>query len=86
MPTKKPNPILKAVDADAGARKQTEKPTNKPAGKGRDNKKLIAGHFDPKVAKALKMEALEADSTVQALLGEAIQLLFDKKGIKTPVE
>lgn len=46
----------------------------------REDKKLIAGHFDPKVAKQLKLLAVEDDTTVQGLLEEALDLLFAKKG------
>ncbi len=46
----------------------------------RDGRKLVAGHFDPKVAKQLKLLAVEGDTTVQALLEEALDLLFAKKG------
>jgi len=46
----------------------------------RSGQKLIAGHFDPKVAKQLKLLAAEEETTVQALLGEALDLLFLKKG------
>ena len=46
----------------------------------RDGRKLVAGHFDPKVAKQLKLLAVEGDTTVQALLEEALDLLFVKKG------
>ncbi len=46
----------------------------------RDGRKLIAGHFDPKVAKQIKLLAAEEETTVQALLEEALDLLFVKKG------
>jgi hypothetical protein len=46
----------------------------------RDGRRLIAGHFDPKVARQLKLLAAEEDTTVQALLEEALDLLFVKKG------
>lgn len=46
----------------------------------REGKRLIAGHFDPKVAKQLKLLAVEEDTSVQALLEEALDLLFVKKG------
>jgi hypothetical protein len=46
----------------------------------REGRRLIAGHFDPKVAKQLKLLAAEEDTTVQALLEEALELLFVKKG------
>lgn len=46
----------------------------------RENTKLIGGHFDPGVAKQLKMLAAEEDTTIQALLEQALDLLFVKKG------
>lgn len=49
----------------------------------REGKRLISGHFDPKVAKQLKLLSVEEETTVQALLEEAIDLLFVKKGKTT---
>lgn len=49
----------------------------------REGRRLIAGHFDPKVAKQIKLLAAEEDTTVQALLEEALDLLFVKKGKNT---
>jgi len=46
----------------------------------RASTKLIAGHFDPEVSRQLRHIAVEEDTTVQTLLGEAIDLLFVKKG------
>lgn len=74
-----------ALDTKIGARTEAaaERPTkfHRPSRAGR---KLIAGHFDPKVAKQLKLLAVEGDTTVQALLEEALDLLFVKKG-KGPI-
>ncbi|MDZ8242001.1 MAG: hypothetical protein RMZ69_33510 [Nostoc sp. ChiQUE01a] len=50
----------------------------------RVGKRAIAGHFDPAVSKQLKQLALEEDSTVQALLQEALNDLFTKYG-KPPI-
>ncbi|MBD2358579.1 hypothetical protein H6G41_28890 [Tolypothrix sp. FACHB-123] len=50
----------------------------------RAGKKAIAGHFDPAVSKQLRQLALEEDSTVQALLEEALNDLFSKYG-KPPI-
>ncbi len=44
----------------------------------RQGKKAIAGHFDPAVSRQLKQIALDNDTTVQALLGEALNDLFIK--------
>lgn len=46
----------------------------------RDNRKFVGGHFPPNVSKQLRMIAVEDDTTVQALLEEALNLLFVKKG------
>ena len=47
-------------------------------------KKAIAGHFDPAVGKQLRQLALDHDTTVQALLAEALNDLFVKYG-KSPI-
>jgi len=46
----------------------------------RQGKKIISGYFDPAVAKQLKQLALDQDATVQALLTEALNDLFQKHG------
>jgi len=46
----------------------------------RTGTKLVAGHFEPKVARQLRIIAAEEDTTIQALLEEALDLLFVKKG------
>jgi len=50
--------------------------------KARDKTVLIGGHFSPEVAKQLKILAAEEETTNQALLEEALNLLFIKKGKK----
>ncbi|MCY4582593.1 MAG: hypothetical protein OXE50_07345 [Chloroflexi bacterium] len=46
----------------------------------RKNTVLIGGHFPPSVAKQLGILAAEEETTKQELLGEALDLLFVKKG------
>ena len=46
----------------------------------RDGRRFLRGHFDPKVVRQMKMLAGEEDTTTQALLDEALDLLFVKKG------
>lgn len=41
---------------------------------------LVGGHFPPAVLKQLKIIAAEEETTNQALLQEALDLLFVKKG------
>lgn len=45
----------------------------------RRNAKHIGGYFDPTVSKQLRQIALEEDSSVQVLLGEAIDMLFQAR-------
>src|SRR4051812_11686059 len=46
----------------------------------RDGRRFLGGHFEPKVVRQMKMLAAEEDTTTQALLEEALDLLFIKKG------
>lgn len=72
VPHREPAPETQAPDAES-------RPARfyRPS---REGKRLIAGHFTPKVAKQLKLLAVEEDKSVQALLEEALELLFVKKG------
>lgn len=45
----------------------------------RKSTKHVGGYFDPAVSKQLRQIALEEDSSVQALLGEAIDMLFQNR-------
>jgi hypothetical protein len=46
----------------------------------RTGAKHIGGYFDPVVSKQLKTIALEEDSSVQALIAEALDMLFQSRG------
>jgi len=48
----------------------------------RIGKKVIAGHFDKEVVKQLKQIALNNDQSLQALLAEALNDLFEKYRFK----
>ena len=52
----------------------------KKAASSRDRTVLIGGHFPPEVHKQLRIIAAEEETTHQALLAEALNLLFKKKG------
>ena len=65
------------------ARQETEiADTSKATRPGRQQTKLIGGHFDPIVSRQLKQLALDENSSVQALLAEALNDLFIKYGKK----
>jgi hypothetical protein len=46
----------------------------------RAGKKTVAGHYSPDVKKTLNIMAADEGSTLQALLGEAIDLLMRQRG------
>ena len=46
----------------------------------RDTTVMVGGHFPPDVLRQLRMIAAEEDTTNQALIAEALDLLFTKKG------
>jgi hypothetical protein len=49
-----------------------------PAPPSRAGKKALIGYYDPAVSKQLKQLGLDKDLTVQDLLGEAVNDLFQK--------
>ena len=56
-------------------------PAARAAQPGRVGKVSVTGHFSPEVRRQLKRLAADADTTVQALLGEALNDLFAKHGL-----
>lgn len=58
----------------------TEEPSPSPhARPSRKSTKHVGGYFDPAVSRQLREIALAEDSSVQALLGEAIDMLFQSR-------
>ena len=78
--------------ASAGQGRAVAKKTTKPAavvakekksadsGRYRDTTVMVGGHFPKDVLRQLRMIAAEEDTTNQALIAEALDLLFTKKG------
>ena len=75
-----PDPISDVVE-----RKKATPKASKPikATSSRQGTVLIGGHFPPKVKQQLRMLAVEEGKTNQALLEEALDLLFVKKAKKS---
>ena len=69
----KPAPATRA-DNKATAAAETS------SGRYRDSTVMVGGHFPPHVLRQLRMIAAEEDTTNQALIAEALDLLFLKKG------
>ena len=77
-PAPEPSVAEEVQSPEATLKKQSIKPPS------RTGTKAITGHFDPAVSKQLKQIALDEDSTIQALLAEALNDLFKKYG-KSPI-
>ncbi len=69
----RPAPPAAAAKPEAAAHLEGTAPS-------RAGKKAIAGFFDPAVSRQLKEIGLEKDMSVQALLREALNDLFEKYG------
>ena len=77
--------MVKVQNSLDGVGKEPAKAELKPAPKAarkpsREKTVLIGGHFPPEVQRQLRMIAAEEGTTNQALLAEALNLLFRKKG------
>jgi hypothetical protein len=70
----KPNPAALAVETPMEPSQTESRAVRNP----RAGKKAVVGYFSPAVNKGLRQLALDIDSTTQALLGEAIDLLMRK--------
>jgi hypothetical protein len=85
------NALQAVLDKAAGREIESPKPEPKPPFSGtvteekffrpaRVGKRFVGAHFDPQVARQLKMLAAEDDKTIQELLEDAVDLLFVKAG------
>ena len=66
-------------DSQAAAERGTRQPS-------RVNKASVTGYFAPAVRRQLRRLAADSDTTIQALLGEALNDLFAKRGLPEIVE
>lgn len=61
-----------------GALKSLEREGVQPRPKSRQGKKAVVGHFDPLLALQLKKLAVDRGTTVQKMLEESLNDLFEK--------
>ena len=71
-------PKSQPVEKEATNAPQAEQ-TSAHARPSRTSTKHVGGYFDPAVSRQLREVALAEDSSVQALLGEAIDMLFQSR-------
>jgi hypothetical protein len=65
-----PSPVASVGALETGSKRR-------PA---REGKKGVLGHFSPELSRALNILAIEESTTVQALMGEAFDLLMRARG------
>ena len=73
---------LKPSVADSPSGQQVEKSTQR-AAPSRRGTKHIGGYFSPEVSRQLRQIALDENTSVQALLGESLDMLFESRGKPT---
>ena len=76
---KQPKPARAANGGSTRASQPAAK-ASESSGRYRDSTVMVGGHFPPHVLRQLRMIAAEEDTTNQALIAEALDLLFLKKG------
>ena len=70
-PPKKPDPVAQAT---------AEPPRKSTRAKARENKRAVVGYYSPELQRTLNIMATERDTTLQAILGEAIDLWLREQG------
>lgn len=70
-----PQPPISAVDPPEQGRAKTPLPPT------REGKKVISGYFDPAVKRQFAQIALNDDLSHQQVLAEALNLLFQSRGL-----
>lgn len=74
--------IAKAAAATAAKASNVAEGDTLPTGKAkaREGKKAVVGYFSEDMSRALRVLAIEEGTTVQALIGEALDLLLRQRG------
>ncbi len=78
-----PTPVETAppVAREAVVRQMPSEADSKP--RTRRNTRQVGGHFDPAVRRQINLIAAEEDTTVQELVAEALDMLFQSRGRAT---
>ena len=67
-------------DAAKVAKATDEPPRKSTRAKARENKRAVVGYYSPELQRTLNIMATERDTTLQAILGEAIDLWLREQG------
>jgi hypothetical protein len=66
--------------ATAALAREDPAPRKSTRAKARENKRAVVGYFSPELQRTLNIMATERDTTLQAILGEAIDLWLREQG------
>lgn len=77
---RRPRPPLRHDDSQDAQNPPQPRATTSVRRAGRTGKSNVTGYFDPEVKRQLRIMAAEHDTTIQDLLGEALNELFAKHG------
>ncbi len=73
-------PPPKKADIAELAKVAEELPRTSTRAKARENKRAVVGYYSPELQRTLNVMAVERDTTLQAILGEAIDLWLREQG------
>ncbi len=65
---------------EAAGEVAAEAPRRSTRAKARENKRAVVGYYSPELQRTLNIMATERDTTLQAILGEAIDLWLREQG------
>ena len=73
-------PPPKKAEIVETAKVAEEQPRKSIRAKARENKRAVVGYYSPELQRTLNVMAVERDTTLQAILGEAIDLWLREQG------
>ena len=73
-------PIPERVRENAVLLEPSAPAAKTPRSRAREGKKGILGHFSPELSRTLNIMAIKENKSVQALMGEAFDLLMRSRG------
>ena len=65
------------------ATREQAPPRTSTRAKAREGKKAIVGYYSPEMSQQLQTLAVSQERTMQAMLGEGLNLLFERHGLPT---
>ncbi len=85
MSTRKPT-SARATSSKAKSPTKRTRAKQPARAKARVGKKAIVGYFSPELSKQIGMLAVQEDTSIQAIVGEALDMLLEDRGLKSAGE